>query len=69
MSHILTDVEDVLGVPVKFTKGVIESQTKELVQKSLPKEVLLLENLRFYPEEQKGDENFAKQISNLQRAT
>ena len=65
LSHILTDVEDVLGVPVKFTKGVIESQTKELVQKSLPKEVLLLENLRFYPEEQKGDENFAKQISNL----
>ena len=29
------------------------------------KEVLLLENPRFYPEEQKGDENFAKQISNL----
>ena len=65
LSHIVKDVEDVLGVPVKFTRGVIESQTKELVQKSLPKEVLLLENLRFYPEEQKGDENFAKEISNL----
>ena len=65
LSHIVKDVEDVLGVPVKFTRGVIESQTKELVQKSMPKEVLLLENLRFYPEEQKGDENFAKEISNL----
>ena len=65
LSHIVKDVEDVLGVPVKFTRGVIEGQTKELVQKSLPKEVLLLENLRFYPEEQKGDENFAKEISNL----
>ena len=65
LSHIVKDVEDVLGVPVKFTRGVIESQTKELVQKSIPKEVLLLENLRFYPEEQKGDENFAKEISNL----
>ena len=31
----------------------------------MPKEVLLLENLRFYPEEQKGDENFAKEISSL----
>ena len=65
LSHIVKDVEDVLGVSVKFTNGVIESQTKELVQKSLPKEVLLLENLRFYPEEQKGDENFAKKISEL----
>ena len=65
LSHIVKDVEDVLGVPVKFTRGVIENQTKELVQKSLPKELLLLENLRFYPEEQKGDENFAKEISNL----
>jgi phosphoglycerate kinase len=65
LSHIVKDIEDVLGVSVKFTNGVIESQTKELVQKSLPKEVLLLENLRFYPEEQKGDENFAKKISEL----
>ena len=65
LSHIVKDVEDVLGVSVKFTNGVIESQTKELVQKSLPKEVLLLENLRFYPEEQKGDESFAKKISEL----
>ena len=65
LSHIVKDVEDVLGVSVKFTNGVIESQIKELVQKSLPKEVLLLENLRFYPEEQKGDESFAKKISEL----
>ena len=50
---------------LNLQRGVIESQTKELVQKSMPKEVLLLENLRFYPEEQKGDEIFAKEISNL----
>ena len=41
LSHIVKDVEDVPSVPVKFTRGVIESQTKELVQKSLPKKFFI----------------------------
>lgn len=65
LEHIVKDVEEVLGVPVKFTGGLIEGKTKEIVQKSLPKDVIMLENLRFFPEEQNGDEIFAKAISSL----
>ena len=65
LKHIVLDLEKALGRPVKFAPDCI-GQEAELLSESLkPGEVLLLENLRFYKEEEKGDEEFAKKLSKL----
>ena len=58
-------LEGLLGVPVQFATDCIgeDAQAKATVLK--PGEVLLLENLRFHPEEEKGDEAFSKALSTL----
>ena len=64
LKHIQKHLEELLGVPVKFADNCIgESAVKATDLK--PGEVLLLENLRFYKEEEKGDENFAQKLASL----
>jgi phosphoglycerate kinase len=63
LRHIVDEVSAILGVPVKFVSDCIGSSVKEAVDSLKLGEVLLLENLRFYPEEKAGDEAFAKQLS------
>src|SRR5690606_29944898 len=53
------------GVPVKFADDCIGEQAKELASSLQSGEVLLLENLRFYKEEEKGDVDFAQKLSAL----
>ena len=48
-----------------FANDCIGVEAKELSEKIAPGEILLLENVRFYPEETKGDESFAKQLAML----
>ena len=52
LKHIVASVEKVLGVPVKFADDCMGELTKSLVDALQPGEVLLLENLRFYEEEE-----------------
>jgi phosphoglycerate kinase len=58
-------LEELLGRPVAFALDCVgpgvESQSKALVDG----EVLVLENVRFHPEEEKNDESFAKQLAAL----
>jgi len=58
-------LEELLGKPVAFGKDCVgpgvESQSKALRDG----EVLVLENVRFHPEEEKNDEAFSKQLSAL----
>lgn len=65
LRHLLKDLESKLGLKVQFANDCIgeEANTKAAALK--PGEVLLLENLRFYKEETKGDENFAKKLALL----
>lgn len=49
-----------LGVPVKFAEDCVGEAAEKAAADLKPGEVLLLENLRFHPEEEKGDEGFAK---------
>lgn len=63
LSHIVDEVTEILGVDVKFVSDCIGDDVKTAVQNLKVGEVLLLENLRFYPEEKAGDFNFAKQLS------
>jgi len=63
LGHIVDKATEILGVPVKFVADCIGSEVKEAVFNLQDGEVLLLENLRFYPEEKAGDVSFAKQLS------
>ena len=65
LSHICSKVSEVLGVQVKFVDDCIGNKVEEAVKKLKTGEVLLLENLRFYPEEEKGDVSFAEQLARL----
>lgn len=65
LKHIQKHLEELTGVKVKFADDCIgESARKEAVSLK-PGEVLLLENLRFYKEEEKGDEEFARKLADL----
>ncbi|WP_417799252.1 phosphoglycerate kinase [Tenacibaculum sp.] len=63
LRHIVSKVTEVLGVQVKFVDDCIGSAVKEVVANLKSGEILLLENLRFYPEEKEGDVVFAEQLS------
>ncbi|NDE63351.1 MAG: phosphoglycerate kinase [Chlamydiae bacterium] len=58
-------LEELLGREVLFCKESIGPEPKFLIHQAKPGSLILLENLRFYPEEKKGDFNFAKQLSEL----
>ncbi|MCS6972853.1 MAG: phosphoglycerate kinase [Cyclobacteriaceae bacterium] len=63
LKHTIPVTEKLLGVSVKFANDCIGEEAFRLSASLKPGEVLLLENLRFYPEEEKGDENFAQKLS------
>ncbi len=65
LKHILPELEKVLGHKIIFVSDSIGPEVKKAVKNLKPGEILLLENLRFYPEEKKGDENFAKALADL----
>ena len=65
LHHILDHVSKVLGVPVKFASDCVGPEAQKAAANLKPGEVLLLENLRFHPEEEKGDEAFAKELASL----
>lgn len=56
-------VSDSIGVQVKFVEDCVGEVAETAVAALQQGEVLLLENLRFYPEEEQGDEDFAKALS------
>ncbi|WP_185851360.1 phosphoglycerate kinase [Blattabacterium cuenoti] len=54
-----------LQIPIKFYEDCIGENTKKNIRELKNKEVLLLENLRFYKEEEEGNENFASKLASL----
>ena len=62
LSHIVKDLEKALGHKVTFVEDCIGELVENAVKNMSNDEVLLLENLRFYNEEKKGDENFANEL-------
>jgi len=65
LRHLLPDLKSKLGVDVKFAPDCIGEEAKTMAAALKPGEVLLLENLRFYKEEEKGDPEFAKKLAGL----
>ena len=65
LKHLVSHLSSLLGVNVKFADDCIGQQATELAVSLKPGEVLLLENLRFYKEEEKGNPDFAKKLAAL----
>ena len=65
LKHIISAVEAALGQSIKFATDCIGSDAAELAAGLGVGEVLLLENLRFYKEEEKGDKDFAGKLAKL----
>ncbi len=63
LKHTIKTAEKLLGVPVKFASDCIGEDSYKLSATLKPGEVLLLENLRFYKQEEKGDVAFAEKLS------
>ncbi|MBI2170504.1 MAG: phosphoglycerate kinase [Chloroflexi bacterium] len=57
--------EALLGEPIVHVRECIGPAVQQAVKELGPGEVLLLENLRFYPEEEKNDPEFAKALASL----
>ena len=65
LKHIVAKTSEILGVDVKFVDDCIGDKVTQAAADLKPGEVLLLENLRFYKEEEAGDEGFAEKLSKL----
>ncbi len=65
LRHIVDEVTNVLGVQVQFVDDCIGDKVTQAVTNLENGEILLLENLRFYEEEKKGDVAFAEKLSKL----
>jgi phosphoglycerate kinase len=63
LKHTVKKTEELLGVPVKFVSDCISEEAFKMSNDLKPGEVLLLENLRFYKEEEKGDVGFAQKLA------
>ncbi len=63
LQHIVKPLSDILGVQVKFVDDCIGPKVTEAVSNLNFGELLLLENLRYYEEETKGDRDFAEKLS------
>jgi phosphoglycerate kinase len=65
MDRVAQRLRELLGRPVTKVNAVVGPQVEEAARALKPGEVLLLENLRFHPGEQAGDEAFARQLAAL----
>lgn len=63
LRHLVTKASEILGVPVIFVNDCIGDEVRKVVREMKPGEVVLLENLRYYPEEEAGDVEFSKKLS------
>src|SRR3954462_5948207 len=63
LKPVAARLEQLLGRPVKMASDCVGPEVAAL--KPAPGEVVLLENLRFHPEEEKNDPEFARQLAGL----
>ncbi|MBC9811512.1 phosphoglycerate kinase [Crocinitomicaceae bacterium CZZ-1] len=63
LKHIVGQVSNVMGVPVKFVSDCINEEALEASTHLKPGEILLLENVRFYKQETAGTESFAEALA------
>lgn len=62
---VLSRLSKLLDKTVSFAEDVLADSTKEMIDKMHEGDVLMLENIRFYPEEEKNNADFAAQLASL----
>ena len=65
LKHLVSHIRSLIGAEVQFANDSIGDEAQSKAQHLNSGEVLLLENLRFYKEEEKGDKEFAKKLATL----
>ncbi len=65
LQHIVVKTEEILGQKVHFASDCIGEVAENAAKNLQSGEILLLENLRFYAEEEKGDVAFSKKLASL----
>lgn len=65
LAPVAPEVEKIMGTKVHFGKDCVGPEAQAAVAAAKPGEIVLLENLRYHPEEEKNDENFAKELAKL----
>jgi phosphoglycerate kinase len=65
LKHIVKTASEILGTEVLFASDCVGNIAESAAKNLQPGQVLLLENLRFYAEEEAGDVPFAKQLAAL----
>ena len=65
LQHIVAKTEEILGQKVHFASDCIGEIAENAAKNLQPGEILLLENLRFYAEEEKGDVEFSRKLASL----
>lgn len=63
LKHLVNRIQELTGAKVHFANDCIGEEAKQKAAALKPGEILLLENLRFYKQEEKGDVDFAKQLA------
>lgn len=62
---VLARLSQLLNKPVSFAEDILDKSTAEMVDKMQNGDVLMLENIRFYKQEEENDESFAKTLASL----
>ena len=65
LAPVARRLAELLGKPVRMLSDCVGPEVEAAVKAMKPGEVVMLENLRFHPEEEKGDEGFARQLAGL----
>jgi phosphoglycerate kinase len=65
LSPVAKRLSQLLGQKVTLANDCIGEEVQKLVERMGERDVLLLENLRFHPEEEKNDETFSKALASL----
>jgi len=62
---IIIRLNKLLNKKVKYLENFLDEEAKDVVDKLKNEQILVLENIRYYPEEKKNDRKFAKKLANL----
>ena len=65
LKHLVNHLKELVGTDVQFANDCIGDEAVEKANALQPGQVLLLENLRFYKQEEKGDAEFAQKLARL----
>lgn len=65
LKKIASHLNHLIDTSVNITDDIIGTETKTAVDNLKPGDVLVLENVRFYPGEEKNDDNFSRELASL----